>query len=237
MLKIALRLLGALAVIGLLMTTGCALDPMERLSEQIDAQDIKVRETAILDLANLRDDRAIESLVTVLEGEEKPAVYDMAGVALVKQGREVVTDKKPDPIITMVGNVMKNVHLPVGTRCRAAWVLGEIGDREAIPLLRAGAAALDAAGAAATEVQAQATLGLKKLGDASVGEPFELAMGLFKEGVKVDTLPSVKSVTPAEAEEADATAVPAAKKPAAKPGPKPPAKPGLPKKNIADKSA
>lgn len=188
----------AAAALGLALTVGCALDPMERLWEDIDSPDVEVRKAAVLELANMRDDRAIEALVEVLESDEE--IFDMAGVALVKQGRESVATRTPDPVITMVAGVMNNPHLPQGNRARAAWVLGEIGNREAVPALRTGAGALDPAGAAAVHVQAQAKLALKKLGDASQGEPFELAMGMFR-GEPVDVLPEVEPVAPPEEEE------------------------------------
>ena len=198
MLNRTLRLAISLAACGLLVLSGCALDPMERLSEEIDAQEVATKRSAVLELANLRDDRAIEALVEVLESDEH--VYDMAGVALVKQGRETITDKKPDPVITMVAGIMNNVHQPQANRARAAWVLGEIGDREAIPGLRTGAGALTASGAAAAAVQDQATLALKKLGNNSEGAQFELPMGIFREGT-ADVLPDVESVAPPEEEE------------------------------------
>ncbi len=198
--KVTLRLSIALAASVLLVLSGCALDPMERLSEEIDSQEVATKAGAVLELANLEDERAIEALVEVLESDED--VFDLAGVALVKQGRETVTEEKPDPVITMVAGVMKNVHLPVGNRSRAAWVLGEIGDREAIDALRAGAAALLASGAVATVVRTQAGIGLKKLGDSSVGVAFELPMGSL-EGIQVTSLPEVPAVAPIEEAEED----------------------------------
>lgn len=193
-----LRGILAAATLGLTLAAGCALDPMERLSEDIDSPDVAVRMAAVLELANLRDDRAIEALVEVLESDED--IFDMAGVALVKQGRETITKRKPDPVITMVAGVMNNMHLPQGNRARAAWVLGEIGDREAIPALRTGTGAKDPAGANAVHVQDQAKLALKKLGDASEGAPYELAMSLFRGG-PVDVLPEVEPVAPPEEED------------------------------------
>lgn len=184
-----------------LILSGCALDPMERLSEDIDSQDPAVRKAAVLELAKLDDERAIEALVEVLESDE--VAFDMAGVALVKQGRENVTEEKPDPVLTMVAGVMNNVHLPVGNRARAAWVLGEIGDREAIPALRGGAAAKLANTLPAVPVQDQAKLSLKKLGDASDGAPYEISMDTFKKGEVLDKLPEVPPVAPPEVEEAE----------------------------------
>lgn len=192
------RLVVALALTLPLLISGCALDPMEKLSEDIDSQDINVRKAAVLTLANLRDDRALEALVDVLVNDE--FLYDMAGVALVKRGREVVTDRKPDVVITMVGNAMKNVHSSLPNRARAAWVLGEIGDREAIDVLRVGTTAKDAAAADAILVQDAAKLALKKLGNDSDGAAFELPMGTFRDGT-VSVLPEVKSLAPKETPE------------------------------------
>ncbi len=196
-----LRLAIACAAGVVLLLAGCALDPMEELSEKIDAQEVGEREGAVLRLANLRDDRAIEALVEVLESDED--VFDMAGVALVKQGRETVTEKKPDPVITMVAGVMNNMHQPDANRARAAGVLGEIGDREAIAALRTGPGAKTASGAAATVVQDQAKLALKKLGNDGDGAPFELAMGIFREE-NVGVLPEVKPVAPPAPADKDA---------------------------------
>lgn len=194
------RLVVALAVMMPLLLSGCALDPMEKLSEDIDSQDINVRKAAVLTLANLRDDRALEALVDVLTNDE--FLFDMAGVALVKQGREVVTVRKPDVILTMVGNAMKNVHSSLPNRARAAWVLGEIGDREAIGVLRVGLTAKDAAAADAILVQDACKLALKKLGNDSDGAAFELPMGTFRGGT-VSVLPEVKPLAPPETEKAD----------------------------------
>jgi len=207
-----IRLTIGLAACGLLLMSGCALDPMERLSEQIDSQKVSERQSAVVELANLDDDRAIEALVEVLESDEK--VFDMAGVALVKQGRATIDlEKKPDPVITMVAGVMNNVHLPTPNRSRAAWVLGEIGDREAIPTLRSGAAALLASGAVAAPVRAQAVIALEKLGEKSVGTPFDLAMGslegpLTMEQTKVEPVAEPEEEDEDEEEEATAEAAP-----------------------------
>jgi len=198
--KNTLRLCPAFLLCGLIIVAGCALDPMERLSEDVDSEDPAVRAQAVLQLANLRDDRAVEALVELLESDD--VVYDKAGVALVKQGRELITDKKPDPILTQIANVMNNVHAPQGNRARAAWVLGEIGDREAIPALRTGTGAKTAGGDAATAVVDQATLALKKLGDGSEGVAFDLAPELFASRV-VTSLPEVPSVAPPDEEDDD----------------------------------
>jgi HEAT repeat protein len=210
------------AALGLLALSGCALDPMEKLKEQVVSQEAAMKREAVVKLINLHDDRAIESLVDLLDSDED--VYNEAGYALVKQGREVNPDKKPNPVIAMVAAIMNNAHLAVSNRCRAAWVLGEIGDRDAIPVLRNGAAAKDAAGNACAPVRDQAKLALKKLGENSDGAAFEISKNEFKGG-PVNVIPELKSLAPAEedAEKKDAGPKGKAKKPAeAKPAVSPP---------------
>ena len=131
------RILVALALV-LVALAGCSVDPMERLTEDIKSQDQTVRERAVLTLANLDDDRAVDSLVNVLEGDDE--LCDMAGVALVKKGREVdePDPKKPNPVVDAVGKVLNNAHLAESFRARAGWTLGEIGDRRALGPLQTG---------------------------------------------------------------------------------------------------
>jgi hypothetical protein len=118
-----IRILAAFALV-LVALAGCSVDPMERLTEDIKSQDKSIRERAVLTLANLEDERAVDSLVDVLEGDDE--LCDMAGVALVKKGREVKEPdpKKPNPVVDQVGKVLNNTHLAEPFRGRAAWVLG-----------------------------------------------------------------------------------------------------------------
>ncbi len=160
-----------------LLAAGCAVDPMEQLEQDIEAQDVTVRQRAVLQLANLRDDRALDALVDVLQGDEE--VCDLAGVALVKKGREVPPKKKPNPVVEAVGRVAKNTHLLEKVRARACWVLGEIGDREAVPILKG---LLSDAKPAVAE---QAKIALEKLGYYSQGRPFDIAWGELAGEVEV----------------------------------------------------
>ena len=157
------------------LVTGCAIDPMVRLTEEIEAEDIRIRREAVLRLANLDDQRAVVALNDVFEDD--PELRDVAAVALVKKGREQVTDRKPDPIIEGIAALANNVHLSEIIRARAAWILGEIGDREAIPALKTAAAAKLVTGAVAPLVREQATQALEKLGYKEAGRPFEIPMG------------------------------------------------------------
>ncbi|MEN6544456.1 MAG: hypothetical protein ABFE07_00270 [Armatimonadia bacterium] len=175
-----------MAALLLALLSGCTVDPMERLSEDIKSQDKNTRATAVVQLANLNDDRATEALIEVLEGDDE--LCDMAGVALVKKGREVdePDPKKPNPVIDEVAKVLNNAHLPEQFRGRAAWVLGEIGDRRAIPALQTGQGAKIGEKPAAV-VREMAKESLEKLGFFADGRPFDLEMGALKG--KLEVLP------------------------------------------------
>lgn len=171
--------------------TGCAIDPMVRLNEDIESEDIEVRREAVLILANLDDPRSIVALNEVFEDDDE--LRDMAAAALVKKGREEVTDRKPDPIIEGIAALANNVHLSEIVRARAAWILGEIGDREAIPALKTAAGAKLANTQPATLVREQATQALEKLGQKSAGRPFEIPMGTLENQV-VTVLPEPEPI-------------------------------------------
>jgi len=191
--------LAALAALGPLLC-GCGLDPMERLNEDIEAEDIQLRRSAVLTLANLDDLRAVVALSEVFEDDDD--LRDMAAVALVKKGREQVTDQKPDPIIEGIAALANNVHQSEPIRARSAWILGEIGDREAIAPLKIASAAKLGNAAVATLVREQATQALEKLGYEEAGREFELALGSLAD----QTLSTVPLPAPIGAEEEEAEA-------------------------------
>ncbi len=167
---------GALFALAIILN-GCTIDPLERLSEDIKSQDVETRRAAVLALANLEDERTIELLVDVLQGDDE--LYDMAGVALVKKGREVnePDPKKPNPVVDEVAKVLNNAHLAEPFRGRAAWVLGEIGDRRAIPALQTAQGGAKVGEKPALVVREMAKQALEKLGFYSVGRPFDIPMG------------------------------------------------------------
>lgn len=186
----------ALAALTLMLTgLGCAIDPMPRLNEQIEAEDEQTRLEAVVRLANLNDQRAVVALTEVFEGDEE--LMARAAVALVKKGRELKTDEKPDPIIEGIAALANNVHLPERVRARAAWMLGEIGDREAIGALKTAAGAKLGSGHPATVVRAQATQALEKLGNTEDGRPFDLPMGSL-ENQEIVTLVEPPDIMQAE---------------------------------------
>ena len=184
----------ALAAALLPILAGCSIDPMERLTEDIKSQDLTTRKNAVLQLANLKDERTIDSLIDVLSGDDE--LCDLAGVALVKKGREVKEpdEKKPNPVVDEVAKVLNNAHLTEQFRGRAAWVLGEIGDRRAIPALQTGLVA-KIGEKLALSVQAMSKQALEKLGFYADGRPFDVPMGSLvgEVGVLPQPPPLVKS--------------------------------------------
>jgi len=158
---------------------GCSVDPMERLTEKTKSQKLSDRQEAVVALSNLDDERTIETLIDVLSGDDE--LCDMAGVALVKKGREVQEPdpKKPNPVVDEVAKVLNNAHLAEPFRGRAAWVLGEIADRRAIPALQTGQTALVGAQPAAV-VREMSKQALEKLGFFSVGRKFDIPIGGLK---------------------------------------------------------
>ncbi|MFQ5808993.1 MAG: HEAT repeat domain-containing protein [Armatimonadota bacterium] len=141
---------------------GCAEDPIPKLSDELEELDLDRRLIAVARLRVLDDDRAIELLAEALESDEE--LVDAAGEALAEKGRKLRTDDKPDKVNEALTRIMKNSHLEQPPRAKAAWALGEIGDRESIAALKGARSANDAKGVAASDVRTQATQALQKLG-------------------------------------------------------------------------
>jgi HEAT repeat protein len=165
----------AVVLVGGAILSGCGLDPMEQLTEEMNSPELPVLQAAVTQLANLHDQRATDALILALDGNAK--IGDLAGVALVKKGRERTTKQKPDPLLDAIAKVMGNLHTSQENRARAAWALGEIGDRMAIPALKGAGAAKTAAGTDALLVRQAATEALEKLGYDTPGRAFEIALG------------------------------------------------------------
>jgi len=169
-----------LILAGVAMLLGCGVDPIENLGQQIKSPDPTRRKAAVLELANLNDPRAIKLLGDALESDE--VVYDQAGVALVRKGRALLKRPKENPVVKQVAEVLKSDLVGANFRARAAWVLGEIGDRRAIPDLKKQTAGPESIGPEATHA-------LQKLGYTSEGRPFDLAPGLL--AGRLDAFPPV----------------------------------------------
>lgn len=166
-------MLAALLALG-----GCGLDVMETLGQEIDSPNVQTRKAAVLELANLRDSRAVKKLVDTLEADQD--IYDLAAVALVKKGREAMAKPKENPVVKQVAEIMTSPHVGQEFRARAAWVLGEIGDRRAIADLKGVAGGGDSLGL-------EGTRALEKLGYMSQGCPMDFAPGQLAE--KLEVLP------------------------------------------------
>ena len=177
----------AVAMIFAGLMAGCAVDPIEELSRKIESPRTTTREQAIVVLANLRGGRSIELLSDALAGDEE--LCDAAAVALVKHGRRIQAARETNLVVERVGKVVSNAHIGEQFRARAVWVLGEIGDRRSIPLLKDMAA-----DAAAPILQQQAVEALEKLGFDSAGRSYELPMGSLAEDLEV--IPQISEMKP-----------------------------------------
>ncbi len=78
---------GSIIAVAALWMLGCAMDPMETLSQQIKSPDPAKRKEAVLQLANLKEPRALKLLADALESDQ--AIYDQAAIALVSTWRIV----------------------------------------------------------------------------------------------------------------------------------------------------
>jgi len=153
-------------VIVTLLLAGCALDPMEQLAKDMASENCVARTQAVCELANLQDKRADEALLDLLERNPDCELADLAALALVKKGRdyERAGVDNPNPVIEGLVRILSNGHLAPACREHAAWALGEIGSRKALPAL------LDVGGEPAQQAR-------EKLGYYSQGRAYEVPMG------------------------------------------------------------
>lgn len=177
-----LRLSKLICLLGILLGLpalwGCGLDPMEKLNQEVVSPDLQIQKQAVLELANLPDTRAVKALVNALESD--PDIAGYAAVALVKQGRAHLKQPKENSVVKQITEVLKSQHVAMESRARAAWALGEIGDRRAVGDLAGVAGDADALGI-------EATRALEKLGVKSEGRRFDLAPQMTSG--KMNTLP------------------------------------------------
>ena len=187
------RLLTVTVIIGIVagLVGGCAVPPIEELSRKVESPQVSTREQAIVGLANLLDGQAIKLLAKTLASDKE--LCAQAAVALVKHGRQVEITERENPVVAQVSEVLKNTHLGEQFRARAAWALGEIGDRRAIALLKEVAS-----GSLADErkpiMKQQAAEALAKLGFDSEGRAFELPMGSLAS--KLEIIPDISPLQP-----------------------------------------
>ena len=170
------------AALGLALA-GCGLDPMESLGQSIVSPDLTTRKEAVQQLANLNGTRAVKKLVDALQSDEQ--IADLVGVALVKKGRALLTRPRENPVVKQVAEVMKAAYVLPALRARAAWTLGEIGDRRAIADLKIIAAdtSLD------PRLITEAKHALEKLGYMSEGRQPDIAPDRLEGQVPVLPVP------------------------------------------------
>ncbi len=165
MVKARLILLATCAA-GALLLAGCLEEELRNLSDELEEIELERRLAAVERLREIDDDRAIELLVEALEGDEE--LIDPAGDALAYMGRWLKTDEEPDKVNEMVEQALKDTHLEEMVRAKAAWILGEIGDRESIPALKGFTADAQA------QVKADVIEALRKLGYYTDGAPLAM---------------------------------------------------------------
>ncbi len=185
---------GVVVAVGIIfvgLMAGCAVNPIEELSRNIESPRTTTREQAIIALANLRGARAIELLSAALANDEE--LYDNVAVALVKHGRGIRVTGETNPVIEQVSKVVENTHIGEQFRARAIWVLGEIGDRRSKPLLQEVAAG-SLGDAKMPIMMEQAAEALEKLGFNSRGRSYELPMGSLAGDIEV--IPQISEMKP-----------------------------------------
>jgi len=155
--------------------SGCLEEQLRDLSDQLDSLRLKQRLVAVERLKQIDDDRANELLVQALQSDEE--LIDAAGNALAYKGRKLKTNEKPDKVNELVEQTLKDTYLEEMVRAKAAWILGEIGDRESIPALKGFTADVQ------VQVAANTIEALKKLGYNTDGTNFAMADdGTIKHG-------------------------------------------------------
>jgi HEAT repeat protein len=151
---------------------GCAVDPIEKLQDQLDSQQVAERQDAVTVLTALKDERSVELLIETLEGD--PELLEQAGNALVTKGRDWehkhpnAKKSEQNPVIEKLGATIADMHLEAAVRAKACWILGEIGSRRAIAALKGRQADPNS-----MTVRTEATTALNKIGstgDASAME-------------------------------------------------------------------
>jgi len=158
-----------LLAIAICVLCGCTVNPLERLSEDLTMRSPQTRAKAAQALAQSDSKDAVLLLARQLGAETDEAVLHAIALALVSIGRrhhgEGTSFAKEQRTILYVSDELAKTNLDEINRDKAAWVLGEIGDRDALPYLIA-------AGTDAAEIA------LTKLGYYSDGTPFETNEGV-----------------------------------------------------------
>jgi hypothetical protein len=135
------------------------------LGPEVVSPDPAARAGAVRNLAGEPNRNDLAVLVKVLGND--PAVSDLAALALIQQGRAERSRPRENPVVLAVSEAVGAAYLLPERRAKAAWVLGEIGDRRALGVLRG-------AGPGADEVGLQVARALDKLGYTGTARALEL---------------------------------------------------------------
>ena len=162
----------AVGVLLLPVFLGCAIDPVEKIEDDLAARDPAIRGAAVESAGRCGDPASLGLLIEPFEAD--PELLDPAAHALILRGRR--WDKahprhrwdKGNPVIAAVGATAAKAHLEPEVRARACFVLGEIGSRKAKPFL------LAAYGGDSMAVQREQARARDKLGFTNNAVAFEV---------------------------------------------------------------
>ena len=166
-----MRATGGVAIAALLIASGCAVDPLDRLAADLDANPDS-RTSAARELADMTNRESLERLIESFR--DYPDTRETTAAALVYRGREWKAQHPNLPkgrmngVVTRLGEVAADRHLGASVRAKAVWCLAEIGDRRAKPCITS------AYGADSMAVQAEVTVSLQKLGFTEEAHGMEL---------------------------------------------------------------
>ena len=145
----------------LLLLSGCSVDPVDRALDAMYREDLAAKREALRVLGRSEDET--RALPVLLESLEEADLRDEAGRQLVLWGRRweahnKASDLKHNPVLAEVGALAARADPEVEVRCKAVWVLGEVGARSARKSIEAAYAG-DSARVAAVQVKALQKLG------------------------------------------------------------------------------
>lgn len=143
------------------------IDPMIALSEQAEALQPSERQAAAYGLAAMGTRNAVSLLVDMLAREEDPLTLRWISQACIQHTRRYPELKlgQQQYMIMCLGDLASGTVHEAANKIAAAWTLGAIGDREAIPVL------VTLHGE--SEAETVASVALRKLGYYSTGEESE----------------------------------------------------------------
>jgi len=156
----------------LLLLSGCSVDPVDTALDNLERQDLATQREALRVLGHSEDEQ--RALPVLLESLEEEGLRDEAARQLVLWGRrweahnQRPTDLKHNPVLAGVGLLAARADPEVSVRCKAVWVLGELGTRRAAKVIGAAYAGDSA------KVAHEKALALRKLGFTAEAQRMDL---------------------------------------------------------------